>query len=237
MTEQKPRWYEKEGLVVLWLILFFPVGLYGLWKITSSHFSEKTKWIVIVTGCIVVLWVIGVVNDHKNAEIEEREQIMLKQQQIMLKHLAKDFAENQEKILSNAKQLLEQEKYSQLVAISEKYAFAKNQQLEQLGQKARDVLQERAQEKARMEQAKKDMEKDIPIAQSRCKRAAVDSAKYEGAESDFSDKSEVFFVDIGTLRVVGNDVKMKNAFNASRYVEYTGIYKVKEGTCTIISVR
>jgi hypothetical protein len=61
MTEQKPGWYENKAAVILWLILFFPVGLYGIWK--SSQFSDKTKWIV--TGCLGVLIVIAGLSDDK----------------------------------------------------------------------------------------------------------------------------------------------------------------------------
>jgi len=61
MTEQKPGWYENKAAVILWLVLFFPVGLYGIWK--SSQFSDKTKWIV--TGCLGVLIVIASLSDDK----------------------------------------------------------------------------------------------------------------------------------------------------------------------------
>ena len=61
MTEQKPGWYENKAAVILWLGLFFPVGLYGIWK--SSQFSDKTKWIV--TGCLGVLIVIAGLSDDK----------------------------------------------------------------------------------------------------------------------------------------------------------------------------
>lgn len=61
MTEQKPGWYENKAAVILWLVLFFPVGLYGIWK--SSQFSDKTKWIV--TGCLGVLIVIAGLSDDK----------------------------------------------------------------------------------------------------------------------------------------------------------------------------
>ncbi|MBZ4193911.1 MAG: hypothetical protein LAE24_06335 [Candidatus Contendobacter sp.] len=66
MTEQESRklyyWYENKSAVILWLIFFFPVGLYGIWK--SSQFSDKTKWIV--TGCFVVLIIISGASDKKN---------------------------------------------------------------------------------------------------------------------------------------------------------------------------
>ncbi|HOW75275.1 MAG TPA: hypothetical protein P5102_11305 [Candidatus Competibacteraceae bacterium] len=65
MTEKESRklhyWYENRSAVILWLIFFFPVGLYGIWK--SSQFSDKTKWIV--TGCFAVLLIISGTSDKK----------------------------------------------------------------------------------------------------------------------------------------------------------------------------
>ena len=48
-------WYENKSTVILWLILFFPVGLYGLWK--SSRFSKNTRWII--TGFFIVFLLIS----------------------------------------------------------------------------------------------------------------------------------------------------------------------------------
>ena len=74
MIEQEPRklyyWYENKSTVILWLIFFFPVGLYGIWK--SSQFADKTKWIV--TGCFVVLMIISVANDKKKERGEVSKQ-------------------------------------------------------------------------------------------------------------------------------------------------------------------
>lgn len=66
MSEQESRklyyWYENKSAVILWLIFFFPVGLYGIWK--SSQFLNTTKWIV--TGCFMVLMIISGASDKKN---------------------------------------------------------------------------------------------------------------------------------------------------------------------------
>lgn len=61
MSEQKPGWYENKAAVILWLIFFFPAGLYGIWK--SSQFSDKVKWIV--TGFFAFLIVIVGISDNK----------------------------------------------------------------------------------------------------------------------------------------------------------------------------
>ena len=51
MTQTKPRWYDNKTVVVVWLILFCPVGLYALWK--NRSFTVKTKWIL--TGVVVLV--------------------------------------------------------------------------------------------------------------------------------------------------------------------------------------
>lgn len=42
----KSKWYENQFIVIALLFLFFPVGLYGLWK--GSIFSRNTKIILTV---------------------------------------------------------------------------------------------------------------------------------------------------------------------------------------------
>lgn len=41
------RWYEKTGVIILTLILFFPIGLYLMWKYNKT-WSTKTKVIISV---------------------------------------------------------------------------------------------------------------------------------------------------------------------------------------------
>ncbi|VFQ47122.1 hypothetical protein [Desulfoluna butyratoxydans] len=41
------NWYDHDWKVVLLLIFFFPLGLYGLWK--SPHFKKPTKIIIFIT--------------------------------------------------------------------------------------------------------------------------------------------------------------------------------------------
>lgn len=59
------------------------------------------------------------------------------------KQLTKEFAENKENILSHAQQLLDQSKYSDVVAISNKYAFLHDQGLDGIGRIANSALQEK----------------------------------------------------------------------------------------------
>ncbi|WP_252238860.1 hypothetical protein [Clostridium sp. VAP51] len=49
------KWYEKTWVIILFLIFFFPVGLYLVWK--HSEFSKKTK--IIITAVILVVAIIG----------------------------------------------------------------------------------------------------------------------------------------------------------------------------------
>jgi len=37
-------WYEKNSWIMIWLLVFFPVGIYGMWKS-----SRSLMWKIIVT--------------------------------------------------------------------------------------------------------------------------------------------------------------------------------------------
>ena len=50
-TEAK-SWWENRTLVIVWLLFFFPVGLYGLWK--GTLFSTKVKGSI--TAMVAVLF-------------------------------------------------------------------------------------------------------------------------------------------------------------------------------------
>lgn len=50
------HWWEKRTLVITWLLFFFPVGLYGLWK--GDLFTGSVK--KIITGVVIaVLLILG----------------------------------------------------------------------------------------------------------------------------------------------------------------------------------
>jgi len=53
------KWYEKKNLVIGLLIVFWPVGLYGMFK--GSHFEKKTR--AIITGIIAVIMIAFAVSD------------------------------------------------------------------------------------------------------------------------------------------------------------------------------
>ncbi len=53
MDAVQGKWYTKTAWIVVWLIFFFPVGLFLMWKYASWKTSVKA----VVTGLIVVLMI------------------------------------------------------------------------------------------------------------------------------------------------------------------------------------
>jgi len=51
LASDKPKWFESKNKVYLWLLLFFPAGIYALWK--NSTFTNKHK--IIGTSVFAVL--------------------------------------------------------------------------------------------------------------------------------------------------------------------------------------
>ena len=54
-VSKKSSWYENKVIVIALLVVFFPVGLYGMWR--STQFTNKTKWIV--SGIFALLIVLS----------------------------------------------------------------------------------------------------------------------------------------------------------------------------------
>ncbi len=50
------KWQNHKTLLYAWLLIFFPIGLYGLW--TGTLFDTQKKW-MITAGVVVVLIVTG----------------------------------------------------------------------------------------------------------------------------------------------------------------------------------
>lgn len=61
MENEKSNWFDKNWLVILLCVVFFPVGLYGLWK--SSSF--KMLWKVVITSLIAII-IIANIGDDKS---------------------------------------------------------------------------------------------------------------------------------------------------------------------------
>ncbi len=58
------KWYDKKGLVILLCVIFFPVGLYGLWK--NQSISKGWKIGVTIFWGLVVLGNMG----NKNTDVD-----------------------------------------------------------------------------------------------------------------------------------------------------------------------
>lgn len=52
-TQKELKWYQKPEGVIALLILFFPAGLYLMWK--NEHWTKRTRWIVTIVLAIAVL--------------------------------------------------------------------------------------------------------------------------------------------------------------------------------------
>src|ERR1035437_1878574 len=51
---KKKEWYKNPVYVILWLIFFFPVGIYGVWKYPT--WSKRTKWILTALPAVLIIW-------------------------------------------------------------------------------------------------------------------------------------------------------------------------------------
>lgn len=49
MEEQPKTWMDKKSIVIAWVVFFFPVGLYAVWK--GQIFDQKAK--LIITGIVL----------------------------------------------------------------------------------------------------------------------------------------------------------------------------------------
>jgi hypothetical protein len=56
------KWYQKTSGVIVLLILFFPVGLYLMWK--NELWSKQTRWIV--TGVFALMVIANASNSNSN---------------------------------------------------------------------------------------------------------------------------------------------------------------------------
>jgi len=51
--EAKQDWYKSKTLVLSWVLIFFPVGLYGVWK--GDHFIKNVKLGIFVAVAMAFL--------------------------------------------------------------------------------------------------------------------------------------------------------------------------------------
>lgn len=56
---EKKKWYQNNIVIIAFLILFFPVGLFLMWK--YANWSKTVKWVV--TGILVLIIIVNGMND------------------------------------------------------------------------------------------------------------------------------------------------------------------------------
>ena len=67
------KWFQKQTGVIILLILFFPVGLYLMWK--NQLWTKKTRWIV--SGVIAVLVIANYGKQPKSSSYSSSREISL----------------------------------------------------------------------------------------------------------------------------------------------------------------
>ena len=64
-TQTKKKWYDYNAVVIILCLIFFPVGLYGLWK------GNMSKGVKIGLTVVISIFVLAAVGNDKNKKIEE----------------------------------------------------------------------------------------------------------------------------------------------------------------------
>lgn len=65
------KWYDNKAIVILLIILFFPVGLFAMWK--SNSFSKK--WKIGVSAFFVLLFIISIATDDKSDQKDRNKSV------------------------------------------------------------------------------------------------------------------------------------------------------------------
>lgn len=61
--ETKKKWYQGNAAIIAFLILFFPVGLYLMWK--HAKWNKSVKWII--TGLFAFSLLVNAVSGNKTS--------------------------------------------------------------------------------------------------------------------------------------------------------------------------
>jgi len=67
MIQKDLKWYQKKNGIIIVLILFFPVGLYLMWK--HSDWNNKTK--VIITSIFLIGAIFSKTDESSDSKINE----------------------------------------------------------------------------------------------------------------------------------------------------------------------
>lgn len=60
-TPTETPWYEKKIGVIFWVIVFFPIGLFGLWRSSRFHILAK----IVITAVVAVVVTLHLLNEHQ----------------------------------------------------------------------------------------------------------------------------------------------------------------------------
>lgn len=63
---EKPKWFDRKFWVFFWLIIFFPVGVYALWK--NRRFSRNAKLIISAVVAVIV-FMVGSADDETGSTV------------------------------------------------------------------------------------------------------------------------------------------------------------------------
>lgn len=75
---EKKKWYDNKAVVIILLVVFFPVGLYALWK--SKSFSTMTKGII--TGVVFLLLIVAGAQDDGKEGVSVKKPTVVKVREI-----------------------------------------------------------------------------------------------------------------------------------------------------------
>lgn len=64
MDNQNKKWYQRAIGIILLLVLFFPVGLFLMWK--YANWSPRVKWVI--TGIFIFILFIGMIRGNKPSQ-------------------------------------------------------------------------------------------------------------------------------------------------------------------------
>jgi hypothetical protein len=67
--EKNKKWYQKTWIVILFLFLFFPLGLFLMWKYTK--WSKKVKWVLTVIFIFLFISIINTPEDRSETTKQE----------------------------------------------------------------------------------------------------------------------------------------------------------------------
>ena len=79
ILKKESKWYDKKALVIILLVIFFPVGLYALWK--SNRFSKMSKGIITAV-VIAILLIFGFMDEQEEKTIQGQQKTVEKKSNI-----------------------------------------------------------------------------------------------------------------------------------------------------------